>query len=49
MDDLKKEAGQEFESSLLVSHEVFMQLFDDLDETLSQHICDDSTGLTAAF
>lgn len=49
MDDLKKKADQEFESSLPISRENFKKLFDHLDIELSDKGCDDTNVLTKTF
>ena len=47
--ELKEKARLEFESSLPMSREKFAQLFDFLDEKLSEYNCDDSLKLTEDF
>ncbi|MFT3843955.1 MAG: DUF2695 domain-containing protein [Lacibacter sp.] len=49
MDDLKKKADQEFESSLPMVRESFQKLFDHLDTELTDKNCDDTNSLTKAF
>lgn len=49
MDDLKKKADQEFESSLPTDRESFQKLFDYLDTELTARNCDDTNGLTKMF
>jgi hypothetical protein len=49
MDDLKKRADQEFESSLPMSRENFKGLFDHLDKLLTDKACDDTNSLTKTF
>ena len=47
--ELREKARLEFESSLPMSREKFTQLFDFLDEKLSEYDCDDSLKLTEEF
>lgn len=49
MDDLKKKADQEFESSLPMSRENFKKLFDHLDIHLTKKDCDDTNSLTKTW
>ena len=49
MDDLKKKADQEFESSLPMDRESFQKLFDYLDTELTDNNCDDTNSLTKIF
>ena len=49
MDDLKKKADQEFESSLPMSRDNFKKLFDYLDSELTNKACDDTNALTKTF
>src|SRR5690348_13456787 len=49
MDDFKKKADQEFESSLPTSRENFKKLFDYLDTQLGDKGCNDTNGLTRTF
>ena len=49
MDDLKKKADQEFESSLPMDRESFKKLFDFLDAELTDKNCDDTNSLTKKF
>ena len=49
MDDLKKKADQEFESSLPMNRDSFKKLFDYLDIELSEKDCDDTNSLTKNF
>ena len=49
MDDLKKKADQEFESSLPTDRESFQKLFDYLDAELTDKNCDDTNSLTKTF
>ncbi|MEO6723232.1 MAG: DUF2695 domain-containing protein [Ferruginibacter sp.] len=49
MDDLKKKADQEFESSSPMSREHFKILFDYLDTELTDKGCNDTNSLTKAF
>lgn len=49
MEDLKKKADQEFESSLPMSRDSFKKLFDHLDKNLNDKGCDDTNILTEAF
>ena len=46
MDDLKRKADQEFESSLPMSRENFKKLFDHLDTHLNDKGCDNTNILT---
>ena len=47
--ELREKAKLEFENSLPISREKFTQLFDFLDEKLSEYDCDDSLTLTVEF
>ncbi|KAA5535620.1 DUF2695 domain-containing protein [Paenimyroides baculatum] len=47
--ELRDKAKIEFENSLHISREKFTQLFDYLDENLSEFGCDDSLKLTCEF
>lgn len=47
--DLRARAKIEFETSLPISREKFIQLFDYLDENLNEFSCDDSLKLTSEF
>lgn len=47
--ELRAKAKIEFETSLPISREKFTQLFDYLDENLSEFGCDDSLKLTCEF
>jgi Protein of unknown function (DUF2695) len=49
MDDLKKKADQEFESSLPMSRDDFKKLFDHLDTYLNDKGCDHTNSLTKTF
>ena len=49
MDDLKKKADQEFESSLPMSRDTFKILFDYLDMELTEKNCNDTNSLNKAF
>jgi hypothetical protein len=49
MDDLKKKADQEFESSLPMDRESFHKLFDYLDTELTDKNCDDTNSLTRTY
>ena len=49
MDDLKKKADQEFESSLPMSRDSFKNLFDCLETELTDKNCNDTNSLTKAF
>ncbi len=49
MDDLKKKADQEFESSLPMSRDNFKKLFDQLDAQLTNKNCDDTNIFTKTF
>ena len=44
--ELREKAKLEFENSLPISREKFIQLFDFLDNKLGEHDCDDSLKLT---
>ena len=48
-DAFRQKANAEFENSLPMSRELFMQLFDHLDESVSSNGCDHSLKLTEAF
>ncbi len=47
--ELKLKARQEFEKSLPMSHENFKNLFDYLDEQLTNNTCDDTLKLSVTF
>ena len=47
--ELREKAKLEFENSLPISRENFIQLFDFLDNKLGEHDCDDSLKLTTEF
>lgn len=49
MNELRKKADMEFETSLPMSREHFNELFDCLDAELSRIGCDNSDSLTRAF
>ena len=49
MDDLKKKADQEFESSLPLDRQTFQNLFYNLDKALTDKNCDDTNSLTKTF
>lgn len=49
MDDLKKKAAQEFETSLPMSRDNFKNLFDYLDIHLTDKNCDETNSLTKTF
>ena len=49
MNELRKKADEEFESSLPMSSDLFKKLFDHLDEELSDKDCDNSLQLTERF
>ena len=49
MDELKKKADQEFESSLPMSRDNFKKLFDHLDTELNDKGCNDTNGMTKTF
>jgi hypothetical protein len=49
MDDLKKKADQEFESSLPMGRDNFKKLFDHLNTELNDKGCDDTNSLTKTF
>ena len=49
MDDLRKKADQEFESSLPISRDNFKKLYDYLDTHLEEKGCDDTNSLTKKF
>lgn len=46
---LQNKGGGEFEKSLPMGKAFFQDLFDFLDEQLSEYECDESTGLTEAY
>jgi hypothetical protein len=46
---VRQRAREEFELSLPMSRNSFVQLFDYLDEELASQACDDTTKLTKAF
>ena len=47
--ELREKAKFEFEKSLPISREMFQNLFDFLDEKLSEDGCDDTLKLTSEF
>ena len=44
--ELRRKEREEFEKSLPMGRAFFQDLFDFLDEQLSEHECDETTGLT---